>query len=168
MAQELNDKQKLFAEEYLKDLHITKAATRAGYSEKSAHVQGHELLKNPKIQAYVQKLMDRRSRRTEITRDNVLIELAKLAFVNVKDLFTNDGKLKPISELPDDVAGAISGIDVGVVKTIRGDQVTTEMSVAKIRFWDKRGSLELLGKHLQLFTKKVGGEEKEVLDPEFL
>ena len=45
----MNQRQQLFVTEYLKDFNATQAAIRAGYSPKTAGVQGHELLKNPKI-----------------------------------------------------------------------------------------------------------------------
>jgi len=165
MADKLNEKNKLFADEYIKDLHITNAAIRAGYSKKTAHVQGHELLKKPKIQAYIQERMNKRAERTEITQDKVLNEIAKMAFVNAKSLFDDNGHLKKINELPDDITAAISGIDVGEVRS--NDSLT--VVVKKIKFWDKRGSLELLGKHLKLFDGDGAGKQApKPLDPAFL
>lgn len=46
---ELTTKQKRFVEEFMIDLNGTKAAIRAGYSEKGAHVQAAQLLSNPKV-----------------------------------------------------------------------------------------------------------------------
>lgn len=68
----LNDKQKVFADEYVKDLNAGRAAKRAGYSELSARQHGHDMLKNPRIQKEVQKNMDERSARTKIDADYVL------------------------------------------------------------------------------------------------
>lgn len=51
----LNDRQIRFVQEYCKDFNATQAAIRAGYSEKTAGVQGHELLKNPKISEAVEE-----------------------------------------------------------------------------------------------------------------
>lgn len=45
----LTDRQIRFVQEYCKDFNATQAAIRAGYSEKGAAVQGHELLRIPKI-----------------------------------------------------------------------------------------------------------------------
>ena len=45
----LNDKQKRFCQEYLKDLNATQAAIRAGYSEKSARSIANENLTKPDI-----------------------------------------------------------------------------------------------------------------------
>jgi phage terminase small subunit len=68
----LNDRQKAFCHEYLIDLNATQAAIRAGYSEKTSGATGHENLKKPEIQVYLQKLMDKRSEKTEITAEYVL------------------------------------------------------------------------------------------------
>lgn len=45
----LNDRQIRFVHEYVKDFNATQAAIRAGYSEKTAGQQAHELLKNLEI-----------------------------------------------------------------------------------------------------------------------
>ncbi len=68
----LTGKQKQFADEYLIDLNATQAATRAGYSAKTAGAQGFELLKKPEIQEYIVERQQKRSERTGITQDYVL------------------------------------------------------------------------------------------------
>lgn len=71
----LTEKQKRFADEYLIDLNATAAYKRAGYSVKSdgaAAVEGHKLLRNPKIAEYIAERKNAREQRTEITQDMVL------------------------------------------------------------------------------------------------
>ena len=70
--QKLTAKQALFVKEYLIDLNATQAAIRAGYSENSAAVTGCENLIKPNIQNAIQKAMQERKERTEITADSVL------------------------------------------------------------------------------------------------
>ena len=65
----LTPKQARFVEEYLVDLNATQAATRAGYSKRSAGIQGHENLKKPHIAAAISEAQQARSKRTEITQD---------------------------------------------------------------------------------------------------
>lgn len=50
----LTDKQRRFCEEYVVDWNATQAAIRAGYSEKTADVQGSRLLGNVKVQQYIE------------------------------------------------------------------------------------------------------------------
>jgi phage terminase small subunit len=75
----MTDKQKVFAEEYLKDSNATQAAIRAGYSAKTAKVKGSELYNDPEIKVYIRKLQDERSTRTGITADYVLLGLREVA-----------------------------------------------------------------------------------------
>lgn len=52
---ELTAKQERFINEYIKDLNATQAAIRAGYSQKTAGVQGSTLLKNPNVSEEIKK-----------------------------------------------------------------------------------------------------------------
>lgn len=51
----LNDRQQRFVQEYCKDFNATQAAIRAGYSEKTAGSQGHDLLKVPEINEAIEE-----------------------------------------------------------------------------------------------------------------
>ena len=82
----MNSKQQRFVEEYLIDLNATQAAIRAGYSPKTANVIGCENLSKPEISNAISRAMAERSRRTGISQDRVVQELAKIAFVNITDI----------------------------------------------------------------------------------
>lgn len=150
----LNNKQKSFVREYLVDLNATQAAIRAKYSKKSAYSIGEENMRKPEIAKSIQAEMDKRGKRTEITADKVLQELAKLGFADIRNVFNENGQLLPVHMLPPEVAASISSIEVVTTRIPGSDPVEVEHT-SKIKFWDKRGSLELLGKHLKLFTDKV-------------
>lgn len=149
----LTDKQKRFCEEYLIDLNATQAAIRAGYSQKTAFSIGVENLKKPLVQEYLQKLMDERSQRTEITADRVLQELAAIAFSDRTAIAQiEDGGVvtfTPTDQLDKDAKKTISGIENGKY----GTKVTT---------YDKVKALELIGKHLGMFTS--GADNSAALD----
>jgi len=148
----LNDKQRLFALEYLRDLNATQAAIRAGYSKKTAGVQGEALLKKPEIAALVAKGKAERAERTKITADRVLQELARVAFSNIKDFvtFDSDGivRIKNSEDLTPEQAACIAEVT----------QVYTEKSSSfKFKLHDKLRALELVGKHVdvQAFKEKL-------------
>lgn len=153
----LTDKQKTFVDEYLLDLNATQAAIRAGYSKKTAQRIGSENLSKPLIQAAIAKAMKARSERTEITADRVLQELAKLGFSNIQGIFTEAEQLRAISALPEEVAACIQSIEVVVKPTHEEDDDGNKIveHIHKIKLADKRGPLELLGKHLVLFSDKI-------------
>lgn len=150
----ITEKQKKFVEEYLIDLNATQAAIRAGYSVKNAGKIGHELLEKTRISNEVTKKIAERSRRTGINADRVLIELAKIAFVNADDVIeSKDATLKENASR-DDLA-AIQSIKV---KTFGEDGVEREIKLA-----DKLKALDMLGRHLGMWNDKlqVSGMEEE-------
>lgn len=153
----LNERQALFAQEYIVDLNATQAAIRAGYSESTAGSQGHDLLKIPEIQAAIQKAMDLRAERVGITADRVLVELARMGFADIRHIFTASGQLRDIASLPDEVAAAVSQVEVVTKPSADVDKEgNREIEyVHKIKLADKRSSLELLGKHMKLFADRV-------------
>ena len=79
----MTDKQKKFVDEYLIDLNATQAAIRAGYSPKTANEQGARLLTNVSVQHYLEQKQAVIDRRTGISQERVVRELAKIAFVNI-------------------------------------------------------------------------------------
>lgn len=97
-TQELTDKQARFCEEYLIDLNATQAAIRAGYSEKTAREQAAQNLSKLNIQEKIAELKAERSKRTEITQDSVIQELAAVARAEVKGVRAVD-KLKALELL---------------------------------------------------------------------
>lgn len=82
----LTPKQQAFVNEYLIDLCGAKAATRAGYSAKSARRIAVELLEKPDVQAAIKLAMEQRSERTEITADMVLQHWYDLATADPNEL----------------------------------------------------------------------------------
>ncbi len=155
---ELTHKQALFAREYLVDLNGTQAAIRAGYSKKTAASQAERLLRNVEIQRFVQAGMDKRAGAIEISATRVLQEIAKMAFFDPRKLLNDDGSPKKISELDDETAMAVAGMEI----VTKGNDDVGFADILKIKLTDKTKNLELLGRHLKLFTDKVeldvGGE----------
>ncbi len=160
----LTPKQNQFVAEYTVDFNATAAAIRAGYSEKTAGQVAHKMLQSPQIQKAVKEAISARERRTQITGDRVLKELARVAFSDAGDYARvvdiqpkkkggtpiQTVVLTPTEELSADQRAAVSGIKEGKF----GIEVST---------YDKVKALELLGKHLGLFTEKIS---IAAIDPE--
>jgi phage terminase small subunit len=149
-------KQDRFVEEYLVDLNATQAAIRAGYSPKTAGIQGHDILKRPKVAEAIAKAFKKRSERTEITQDRVLKELARIGFSDLRRVMTTGGNLKDPLLWDDDVAPAISSIEVVTKPGPPNKDGEREVEhVAKIKTWDKVAALEKIGRHLGMFPTRV-------------
>lgn len=80
---ELNEKQKRFCDEYLVDLNATQAAKRAGYSQRTAYSQGHDLLKHPEIKAQIEKRLEE----SAMTKTEALRLVSDIARGNLGDYF---------------------------------------------------------------------------------
>lgn len=152
-------RQARFVSEYLKDLNGTQAAIRAGYSTTAAEVSASRLLRKGKVRRAVDSAIAARAHRVEVTADHVIGELYRLATVDIAEAFDDDGQLKPLKEMSPDVRRAIAGIEVEALYEGRGDERQQVGTIHKVKFWDKKAALELLGKHLGLFIerKEVSG-----------
>lgn len=150
----LTQKEAAFVREYLIDLNAAQAAIRTGYAPASANVTACKLMKKPNVKEAIDIAMAERSRRTGISQDRVLLELARMAFVNPLDIVgADDGELKDGVNADDAVA--IASIKVKTIPTDNGDIVEREVKMV-----DKIKPLELLGKHLGMFKDKLEVEIK--------
>lgn len=138
-------KQRLFIEEYLIDLNATQAAIRAGYSPDTAYSIGQENLKKPEIKAWIDKAMAERSRRTGVSADRVLMELAKIGFANIDDLVDlKTGQIK--DEASQDDLSCIQSVKV---------KLTEWGTEREVKMYDKKSALVDLGRHLGMFKDRV-------------
>lgn len=147
----LNDRQQRFRDEYLIDGNATQAAIRAGYSAKTAHVQGHALLRNPKVAAAITEKRTKRSQRLEITADRVLRELARVGQSDIRDLMTwdqDDAEFLPSDQLTDDQAAAISSIKSKTTSWTDSNGVLKKEHTIELKLWSKVPALMEMGKHL--------------------
>lgn len=147
----LTPKQTRFVQEYLVDANGTRAAIRAGYSARTANEQASRLLANVSVRRALDMIMAERSQRTQVTQDRVVLESSRIAFADPRRAFNDDGTLKDVKDWPGDVAAAISSLEVSERIGDDGVRVITK----KIRFWDKTSNLNLLARHLGMFTDKV-------------
>lgn len=129
----LTDKQKEFVRQYLVDLNATQAAIRAGYSVKTASRIGPELLGKTCVREAIEKAQAKRAKRVEVTQDYVIN--------NLVEIVERTMQRRPVTDR-------------------KGEQVTDEEGRAVWCFDAKSANkaLELLGKHLGVFTDKVQTE----------
>lgn len=128
----LTDRQERFIDEYLIDLNGTQAAIRAGYSERTANEQAARLLAKVSIQRAIAEAMKKRQVRTQITQDDVIRDLCE-----VRDICLGRKKVR-------------------VVEVLKADGKISAEEIEK-SFFDPAGAnraLELLGKHMKMFTDK--------------
>ena len=152
-----SDRYERFAREYVIDLNGKRAAVAAGYSENSAKEQASRLLTKSNVRKRIDRLFSERASRLEIKADRVLEEIARLAFSNIQDFTRLDPEGKPVLDFSD-----VSRDQYSAVQEIRedatggtGDGERKVVLRTTVKLADKIRSLELLGRHLKLFTDKV-------------
>jgi len=143
-----------FAQEYIIKFNGTDAAIKAGYSEKTASSQASRLLTHVKVQEYIQFYIKEREKRTEITGDMVISELAKIALLDVRKLYDDTGRLLEPYELDDDTAATVSSFKVTSVQ-IGDKKDPQEKTTEEYKQFSKEKALELLGKHFGIFNEKT-------------
>lgn len=165
----LTDKQKRFCEEYLIDLNATQAAIRAGYSPKTAEQTASRLLRNVKVQEYIAKRQKELSMSTEITQERVIKELALIAFSNNADyahVVEKKMQVEAGGALVDLLDKDGKPVMYRTVEPVLTEELTEEQKRAlavikkgrdglEVKSCDKVKALELLGKHLGIFTDKI-------------
>ncbi len=129
--EELTEKQKLFAEIYVRNFNATQAAIKAGYSPRSAFVEGCRLLKHVKVRAYVEELKAARKATLLVSVDDIVERYMRIAFADMTDfvefgqeeipIMTKEGPI--IIRDPDTGAEEMFKQSVNVVKFKDHDQV---------------------------------------------
>ncbi len=155
MGKKLSKKEDIFCLEYLKDLNGAQAAVRAGYSFNTARGQASRMLTKAHIQDRIHELKAARVERCEITIDMILKEYAKVAFIDIREFYNEEGKLKLPHELSDKAAASLAGIDVDEIwgyDTLLEAQVK-QGETKKIKMFNKLAALEALGRHTGFFEK---------------
>src|SRR3954452_17403372 len=131
----LNDRQARFVAEDLVDLNATQAAIRSGYSARRAYSTGERMLRNAGVAAAIAEAQAARSRRTEVTADRVVLELARVAFGDPRRVMSwgpGGVRLRPSAELADEEAAIVAEV---------GETTTKEGGSLRLKTVDKLGAL---------------------------
>lgn len=146
----INDKQLQFCKEYLVDFNATKAAIRAGYSDKSAYSQAHDLLNKPEIQANIRAIVKSFTGPEDMIR-KIICELQTIAFGDMRDIAEWDGDTSVLkaSKVLGEKAKLISELNTST----RHDKEGRTTNI-KVKLHDKMKALEMLGRYLNIFNDK--------------
>ncbi len=153
----MNSRHEVFAREYVKDLNGTRAAIAAGYAKKSAHVTASQLLRNPKVQAMVASLTKNHADKLDLDAEKVLSELSRMGFSNILDYVkvTKEGDAYvDLSNLTREQVAAIQEITVDEHMEGKGKDAR-KVKRTRLKLVDKIRSLDLLGRHIKLFTDRI-------------
>lgn len=157
------DRQLKFALEYLIDLDPAAAYARAGFIARKGRHQGSAYLFRPAIQCAIRNGKKEQMERTAITADRVLGALLRIAEFDVGVLFDSKGELRPVHTLPPEARRSIAAIEMIEEHRGTGERAGLVTRTRKVKLPDKIRALELLGKHLKLYTEVFRVETQQTL-----
>ena len=156
----LNERQLLFADNFLKSFDYMSSAVNAGYAISEASRTGAKLLRQPQVIAYLAERSSETAAEPSVDRGRILRELEAVAFANASDFMQiqtvetvdKNGEINvsqvavpiPIKQIPSEKLAAI-----GEIK--QGTKGVDMKLVSKLK------ALELLGKHVGLFVSPDTG-----------
>lgn len=127
-----------------KDLNVSEAASRAGYS--APDQAGAKLMRNPIVAAEVQYALSQRALRAEVTADRILQEVDNAALrdpVDLADPETGQIEVSDLRKIPESIRRCIDGLKVKQTINRNGEPVQT----IELKLIPKLGALELAMKH---------------------
>lgn len=143
-----------FCQHYTKHWNATRAAKEAGYRGLNHDILGYQLLQKTLVKERIAELTEHALIEIGISRERVLTELARIAFVDPADAYDEIGQLLPIREMPEDVRRSVSKIKVFEHKDGQGENADVYGFTKDIEFAQKKGALDTLAKHLGLAPDK--------------
>lgn len=148
------ERQQRFIEAYIANGgNATQAAITAGYSPKSAGVQGCELLKDPNVSAQLSARKKEIAEKFRLRTEDVLAQLAKIVYADPRKVFDANGALIPVSEWPEEVAAGIASVEVDMQYVDEGNERKLVGRTGKVKFWDKNAAIDKAMRHLGQYEK---------------
>lgn len=160
---EMDDpRHEVFCREYAIHKNGTRAYLAAfpGCQASTARSNSSELLTKTDIVRRIREIRRERMDKLEVTHEKILQELAKMAFLDPRAFYRDDGSILPISRIDPDAVAALEGLKVKTVEAETDDGVTRTTTVTEIKHASKRAALELLMRHREMITDKVAADVK--------
>jgi phage terminase small subunit len=146
----MDEKRRRFVHEYLETLDAAEAGRRIGFTGTAGERRARRMLHEPAVAKAVERGLAARRRRKVLSADRVLEEFARIAFADIRDYASWDGKsvtFLPGDEISDDAAAAIA-------------EIAPVGKLPRIKLHDKKAALNALARYLGLFAPRA-----ETADP---
>lgn len=152
-----NPKHELFAHQVAKGVPLVEAYERAGYRPDPKNAA--KLTKNHSVRTRIDEILTLAAQRTTVEIEEIVDELAKIAFSDIrKAVKWGAGIVVPDEEGNPQVVNSVSLIASHEIDDRTAAAISEISQTAsgglKIKFHDKRGALELLGKYRGMFIER--------------
>ena len=118
-------------------------------------VKACELAANGKVAVRLEELENELKLRNMVTVERVVAEYAKLGFFDPRNMFNPDGSPKEITELDDDTAAALAGMDIQEIYAGAGEFRKFVGYTKKYKLTDKKSALDSMAKYLGMFADRL-------------
>lgn len=130
---------------YLETRHVGDAAKAVRLTP----AQGRRILLKTDVQLALKEIAATQARTSTFDLQELLERANEIAQVDLNDIFTPEGAIRPTNEIP---AGALRTVKKMVVEEIyekdeNGVVIGSSGRIVKIEFWDRLKAVEMLGKH---------------------
>lgn len=154
-----------FIDQYFVDFNATKALIRIlgiDYDQLSEperqkyRTLGHYYLQHQEVRDELDRRLSEWRAKRRMTRDQFADQLLDAARADVLDFYDEDGRLKPLSEIPPHARRQIASIETEEIYGKDASGAPVVVGVArKVKLWDRRKGEEMWGKWQKMFTDKV-------------
>lgn len=143
-----------FVEHYLANgCNGRQAALDMGSSPKSADNAAWRMLKDAQVLQRIEERQQELAKKFEINTESVMKNLAQAVYFDPRKLYNPDGTLKPIVDLDDDTAMALSGFEVFEEFAGKGDGRALVGFTKKVKWLDKNAARDQANKILGHYKK---------------
>lgn len=152
----LTARQQMFVEYYLQTgcRNSAEAIRHAGYTGNNPYVAASVMLRRPNVKKYLHQRKKHMMQEAGINAYNVLIEIATIAFSDIRELYNADGTLKNIKDLSKGAAAVLEAVEVDEIFSAEGD---FKGYTKKVKMQSKLKALELLMRYLGILDKDKDG-----------
>lgn len=155
---ELTEMQRSFCLHYIRNHNATMAAIKAGYAPDSAHVRGHELVRNSKVRAEIKKLKGAIAEDLLIDDYDILDRYIKTAFSDMTDFVEFGTELIEVGV----ASGGTKEVEVDYLKIKNSFEVDGSLiseikqgrNGVSIKLEDRQKALDKLALFFDLFPDK--------------
>ena len=142
----LSLKQERFCHEYFLDMNATQAAIRAGHGPKSAARAGWRYLNSEAVKQYLEEQRRINRKKMRITEEDILVELARVGFSNIKNFLGNDNLSRDLERVDPAELACVASVKVTVKDSTH--------SITEIKLHNKLAALKDLARYFGFFQKR--------------
>lgn len=140
----------LFVKELIKNnFNATQALVDSGYTKnkKSAGTIAVRMLDKVSIQTKLKAELARLYRGRDIRIEKLIDQMERIAFCDIKDFLSFKENLVTFKD-----SDAVDGRMIQSITSVTTEMKGVKKTTMKLQLWDKLKAIEMLGKHLAMFT----------------